>query len=444
MRYHALTLATFDAPLARPFLTALDSRAAVKGSVDPLGAQAVWIHLGRKVVGNLTTVTHSIVDFTVLLLGYYLAEQIAETGGPEEVETFLKWEQLAAYSRACVRPKDGFRGAIRTRARLSEGTRVTLSAAPANQILGSQKTYGVFGLYGNPARASELLEQDRPRLTQAARELVEASIVPILADAAGKGARDLIKRLAHPSVQVDLEGRDAVLVKAVAEALHAHTQPRVRVYYREHLLFGGLRDPTGGRQSELALAFTETFADQDYQLRPSVVDRLIGRARANDHHELASELTAIRTCESALAPFAAMFSFALQREGASLAEVARELCGAWGQRLTIVDADGFAGLEGELIKATRSTSAATRLIESAARLREGDYQGALEFLLAQNKWVMEARGGAAWLEERRGGLHVRLRYEDGELPSREWLPNLWRHAYFLDSVRSIARALEDA
>jgi hypothetical protein len=430
-----------DSPLTRPFLTALDSRAAVKGSVDPLGAQAIWTHLGRKVVGNLTTVTSSIVDFTVLLLGTYLAEQIAEAGGPEEVETFLKWEQLAAYSRARVRGKASFRGAIRTRARLSEGTRVTLSTEPAHLILGSQKTYGVFGLYSNPARTSDLLEQDRPRLTPAARELVEASVVPMLADAAGKGARGLLGRLAHPSVRVDLEGRDAALAKAVAKAVYAHTKPSVRMFYREYLAFGGPRDRTSGRQRELALAFADTFAAADYWLNPGVVDRLIGRARMADHHELANALTVIRTCESALAPFAAMFSFALQRGGASLAEVARELSRAWGRRLTIVDAEGLARLEGELSTATRSTATAARLIEAAARLRAGDYQGALGLLLAHNKSVMEARGGAAWLEERHGRLHVRLRYDEGELPAREQLPYLWRHAYFLDSLRSIARAV---
>lgn len=40
--------------LMQPFLTELDSRAQVKGSVDPLGAMAIWTHLGRRVVGHLT------------------------------------------------------------------------------------------------------------------------------------------------------------------------------------------------------------------------------------------------------------------------------------------------------------------------------------------------------------------------------------------------------
>ena len=89
--------------LTGPFLTDLDDRARVKGSRDPLGAQPIWTRFGRHVIGNLTTVTTSLRDFTTLLLGYYFAERVAEEAGTgSEVETFLKWEQLAAYSRAYV------------------------------------------------------------------------------------------------------------------------------------------------------------------------------------------------------------------------------------------------------------------------------------------------------------------------------------------------------
>jgi hypothetical protein len=55
--------------LTVPFLTALDSRAAVKGSSDPLGIQPIWTRLGRQVIGNLTTASNSVRDFTTLILG---------------------------------------------------------------------------------------------------------------------------------------------------------------------------------------------------------------------------------------------------------------------------------------------------------------------------------------------------------------------------------------
>ena len=86
--------------LTSPFLTDLDTRAAIKGSRDPLGVQAIWTRMGRRVVGNLTTVSTSVRDFTVTILGYYLAGRVAEeTGASDDLNVFLRWEQLAAYAR---------------------------------------------------------------------------------------------------------------------------------------------------------------------------------------------------------------------------------------------------------------------------------------------------------------------------------------------------------
>ena len=153
-----------------PFLTSLDQRARVKGSRDPLGIQAIWTRLGRYVVGNLTTVSDSLRDFTVLLLGYRFAEELARDLGPgSEVGTFLRWEQLAAYARAHVNGDWSFRGTQRVGASLQAGTRVTISASREHQILGNQKTYGLWGLYSSPARVSGLLSRESLGLTKLVR-----------------------------------------------------------------------------------------------------------------------------------------------------------------------------------------------------------------------------------------------------------------------------------
>ena len=91
--------------LTVPFLTDLDPQIAVKGSRDPLGVQTVWARLGRHVVGNLTTVSTSVRDFTTLILGYYFAERVAnEASGDSDLAVFLRWEQLAAYARERLSP----------------------------------------------------------------------------------------------------------------------------------------------------------------------------------------------------------------------------------------------------------------------------------------------------------------------------------------------------
>src|SRR5262249_32473908 len=110
-----------------PFLTDLDSRAAIKGSRDPPRLQAVWTYFGRKGVGNLTTGGNSVRGFTTLLLGYYFAEQVRDfdgTGDESILTAFLKFEQLAAYSRLYVNHDRDFRGIDRVAKRLGDGPRV--------------------------------------------------------------------------------------------------------------------------------------------------------------------------------------------------------------------------------------------------------------------------------------------------------------------------------
>src|ERR1051325_1596948 len=135
----------------RPFLTDVDSRAAVKGSRDPLGIQGIWTRFGRHVVGNLSTVSDSVRDFTVLLLGYHFAARVVEQKGPGfELDAFLKWEQLAGYARGRVNKDWAFRGTERARQRLDESSIITLSAETKNQLLSSQERYGLWGLYTVP------------------------------------------------------------------------------------------------------------------------------------------------------------------------------------------------------------------------------------------------------------------------------------------------------
>jgi hypothetical protein len=87
------------------FLSLLDERAKPKGSRDPLGFELVWSHFGRKVIGNLTTITSSMDNFAVALLGFYWANQLVSVDEEESArhkqirEAFLRYEQLTGYVR---------------------------------------------------------------------------------------------------------------------------------------------------------------------------------------------------------------------------------------------------------------------------------------------------------------------------------------------------------
>ena len=85
-----------------PFFTALDPDARLKGSRDPLGFERIWTAFGREIIGNLTTVTQSVRQFSTLLFGFHLANQATESLADRDEEflpAFLRFEQLAAYAR---------------------------------------------------------------------------------------------------------------------------------------------------------------------------------------------------------------------------------------------------------------------------------------------------------------------------------------------------------
>jgi len=111
------------------FFTEVDPEVALKDSRDPLGFQPIWSHFGRKLVGNLTTVTTSVRGFTTLLLGHHLASRLVDSGevpAVEYIESFLRFEQIAAYSRIAWAEETGdavnaIRGIRRVEARYKNG-----------------------------------------------------------------------------------------------------------------------------------------------------------------------------------------------------------------------------------------------------------------------------------------------------------------------------------
>jgi len=427
-----------------PFLTALDSRAAVKGSRDPLGIQAIWTRFGRHVVGNLTTVSTSVRDFTVLLLGYHFAERVAASGETgTELATFLKWEQLAAYARGHVNEEYGFRGTQRVMRRLAEGNRMTISPDREHQILANQKIYGLWGLYTVPARSSGLVEPDSHRLTPVAHEFVQANYLSQLAKRGLGNGEQIVRMLGREQYHLHVDKRDADLLKAAASMLRSGLSEVEREFYREHLLLGGPEDRTRGLQRSFVDLIQPTLTEEDFAFDPVAVHALARESRRDggEDDELAHRLDRIAVCETLVAPSSALFSFLLSYHGADIGEIARDIRLAWGERLPHIDPEPIADLRAEIASAY-DAEVAERWLQIGAGLHQGEYERAVELLLLQNGQVMAWRGGSApWAELRKGKLHVRFRDESGFLPKRDELPRLWRFSYFLDSVHSMARTL---
>lgn len=432
--------------LTAPFLTDIDPQAAVKGSRDPLGLQTIWARLGRQVVGNLTTVSTSVRDFTTLVLGYYFAERVAnEAGGDGDLAVFLRWEQLAAYARGEINGDWKFRGVDRVKKNLQDGARVRLGTDSTAQILSNQKTYGLWGLYTVPARSSGLVEGDPTRLTPAGRNLVEAMYLPVFAKGGMRNADFVITRLAKAKTDLDWRKADRPLLVTIAKVSNLHLGAAERDVYRKHVLFGGPQDRTIGGQAILAAAMESTLDDGSWTLTPPRIRHLAKICRGNGGAGtvVAERLEHIRTAELLLAPAAALFSLILASDGQTVAEVSRVVRRQWGSSLQTIDLDAITSLEAELRDSTGEEETGQRWVQVARMLTSGDFERALALLLEQNSFVMKARAGAApWVDITNGRLRVRFRDEDGEdLPKRSQLSEFWRHSYFLDSLRAIALAL---
>jgi hypothetical protein len=431
--------------ISSPFLTDLDSRAAVKGSRDPLGIQGVWTRFGRHVVGNLSTVSNSVRDFTVLLLGYHFAAHVADQNGPEsQLGTFLKWEQLAGYARGRVNKDWSFRGTERARQRVDELNTITLSAQSKHQLLSNQKLYGLWGLYTVPGRASGLLDGDPVRLKPLALKFVEELYLSMLTEEGFRDGKAIVEILSEENYSLNVDGKDKRLLKAVARVLQPRFLAREREFYRKHLLYGGSEDSTNGRQRQLVELLEPKLSGSDFDWSPPKVVALAKEAekRGQDWLPLARYLRRISQVESVMAPTSMLFTHLLGCEGTKIDEIAKRVRNKWGAKVTSVAVEALPDLQPEL--AGDDVATGQRWLEIGQFLSNGDYAPLIRRMLEQNRSVMQTRGGAsAWVEEQNQRLRVRMNEERGELPERERLPTLWRFPYFLNSLASVAFQLKE-
>jgi hypothetical protein len=428
------------------FLTDLDSRAAVKGSRDPLGLVPLWGQFGRHVVGNLTTVTGSVRGFTTLLLGYHFAREVQEREGGKGESTlalFLKFEQLAAYSRYHAAKDGEFRGIDRVKLKLAESAdRVRLSARLEDQILANQKVYGLWGLFSGPSRASGLLERDEAVLTPAAQAFVEREYLAHLSKEGFKDGREIVELLRQPAVEVQLGGRHKGLARALAHVFRPKYSVGERAFYREHLAVGGHGAATNGLQSQLALLMEDLPPSTPFERRE--LRGLIKESARRGCEPLTARLQRIDILESVLVPAAFAFGFLLSRHSQTLVSTAREIADEWGP-LRFVDVPAFQTLQLEVGEAFHDVAAGERWGRVAAALSAGEYEALVRLLLEHNAFVMQSRNGSnPWVRLAHGRLDVRFRDEVVDLPNRRGLPEMWVNNYFLNPLKSVVSTLRAA
>lgn len=397
-------------------LSSLDERLRPKGSRDPLGIEAIWSHVGREVVGHLTTVSNNLDNFIVALLCcHYANEQPAEL---EQVQTrFLQAEQVAAYLQLSAASKSGtpsFLGITRAR-RNFYSDKMTLGRSASAQILSEQLSYGLWGLYSSPLSGAGLIRGTTRQPSQEGLEVI-GNIIEHMGQRAWSGFRDLCQQ--RQIKLADLEP----------------TASRFRI---------ALGNENLREQVVMALLNNQKGADLQTELYAKAVTYLAeasGARNAQSFNDWLRQKSSMSTPDmyatmqrmSALEPLLVVAERVmawLQREAS---QPRHELTEKVSQSLTGIQCDD----QWKLIPGLPHRAFLIRLHDC---VNVGDGGATIDALIAQNKLVMQRRGGAAWIEfDAQQKLKVRVRNDSATLPeSLKDDSKRWRNSYFLTSFLNV-------
>ena len=404
-----------------PFLSLLDDRAKPKGSRDPLGFELIWTHYGRQVIGNLTTITGSLTNFAVAILGFKWANDLhahlPEADRQSRVrDSFLRYEQLAAYLRY-LSGDTQIMGITRVQHRMRDKTsRVSFGLGADSQILSDQASYGLWGLYSSAMRDAGLVQGDNRLPT------------PI-----GLAIAEKIEHKLDQSHFIDLFSS----VKPIAiDELEPLASTFKRAINKKdarrdlmHTLMGGAQHKQ--MQQKLWL-LTQGMAEDSSGVNgiPDFITQVKARSNGSD---LMQRLTEIEWVERVLVAANNIFNYCRRKDGAMVAEIVSEL----EQRYSyshLSESFSFEGLRDVL--GVQRVDILQRLLQA---LKNHNQHDAVMALLELNRIVMELRGGCPWVELENGStLRVKVPNETAALLDQAELESQWDYDYFIASYINIA------
>ena len=404
-----------------PFLSLLDDRAKPKGSRDPLGFELIWTHYGRQVIGNLTTITGSLTNFAVAILGFKWANDLhahlPEADRQSRIrDSFLRYEQLAAYLRY-LSGDTQIMGITRVQQRMRDKTsRVTFGLGADSQILSDQASYGLWGLYSSAMRDAGLVQGDNRLLT------------PI-----GLAIAEKIEHKLDQSHFIDLFSS----VKPIAiEELEPLASTFKRAINKKdarrdlmHTLMGGAQHKQ--MQQKLWL-LTQGMAEDSSGVNgiPDFITQVKARSNGSD---LMQRLTEIEWVERVLVAANNIFNYCRRKDGAMVTEIVSELEQRYSYSY-LSESFSFEGLRDVL--GVQRVDILQRLLQA---LKNHNQHEAVMALLELNRIVMELRGGCPWVELENGStLRVKVPNETAALLDQVELESQWDYDYFIASYINIA------
>ena len=401
-----------------PFLSLLDNRAKPKGSRDPLGFELIWTHYGRQVIGNLTTITGSLTNFAVALLGFKWANDLhAHVPEAEQQtkirDTFLRYEQLAAYLRYLSGDMQ-IMGITRVQQRMEdERSRIGFGVGTDAQILSDQASYGLWGLYSSAMRDTGLVQGDSRMPTQT-----------------GLAIAEMIEAWLEQSHFIDIfSSEKPVAIETLVPLAFTFINAINTEAAREKLLHSLMEgSPHNKLQQELWLLTREMAKEGStvtdiHDFITQIKDRCSGS-------KLIHHLAEIERVERLLVAANNIFNYCRRKDGATVADLVSHLEQrySYGHLSETISFDS--------LRDVQRVALLRRLLHA---LRSHNQQEAVMALLELNKEVMELRGGCPWVELEKGStLRVRVPSETATLLEQDALESKWDYDYFIASYINIA------
>lgn len=395
-----------------PIITLLDDRARPKGSRDPLGFELVWSYFGRKVVGNLTTITSSLENFTVALLGFHWANQLAAKVPQDEKQktvrsNFLRFEQVTGYMRYYGKSKS-IMGITRVSKRVKDDSQsfLNIGTDADRQILSDQASYGLWGLYSAATRDTGLAKGSERELTPKGMDIamqIEAKL----------NKSKFIEMLTSDKV-------DKKQIEKLAPSFMAALQdPAIRKTLLQSLLMGSGNNLL---QVELWQATQDLIAKKSLpNKKPQYIKELLA---LNLSTELSENLIAIQEIERVLVAINNVFNYCRYNNGVELEDVINKLESLDGSNYD------YAYLPNKLRDPKfPHFILINKILQS---LKSKDYREVITHILELNKVVMKQRKGAPWLELESGRtFRVVMKNETAKLLTSKDLISRWDYDYFL-------------
>lgn len=400
------------------FFTNLDDSLRPRGSRDPLGIEHLWSGVGRKLVGNLTTVTRHLDNFIVTLVGFHLCRN--ETTGQVDWESFERFEQLTGRARV-RRNMPGVLGVRRIRS--SADFPVQLGSAGTARILDNPRQAGLWGLYSTALAATGLTDGMRRPTTLGAQ-------IAWMFIAAARGD---VWSIALDRSRTQIDETDMKRMEEWVVAVLRNPAGRKRLADR---LLSGSDAPQGWHREVFDRA--HTFMQGRENVPPA---RDFLRWLTKESELLQDFAQRVLWFDEALALSALTFNWLLGCHGRPAKEIEAQLASLakWPFRQPAVPDFSIEIRDDEWLQRARGLSA---FCEAMAR---GAWREATDYLLCHHKRVADGRGGSPWCYWEENRIKVVMSTTPGVLPAADDITrkhfSTWMQAhssdFFLSAFLSI-------